>query len=118
MMSRMENTKIKSLIISSLDKENDDGRITLELLVRVDYDFAGNFEKNVIAKILSGGKLIRYEFERRLRFAFRSVSITAAAAIILLMISIFLKDGNLSIDSLLGVEDGYSESIICLLTGE
>ena len=117
-MSKMKDIKIKNLIVSSLEKENDDGRITLELLESVDYDFAENFEKNILTKILSGGKLIRYEFEKRLRFAFGSVSITAAAAIILLMISIFLKDGNLSMNSLLGVEDGYSESIICLLTGE
>ena len=114
----MKDKKNKNLIISSLEKENDDAKITFEILERVDFDFAENFEKNVIAKILNNGKRIRYEFDRRLSFAFRSVSIAASAAVILLMISVFLKAGNLSLDSLLGVEDGYSESIVCLLTGE
>ena len=111
----MKSKDIKNLIISSFGKENDEGKITLELLERVDYDFAENFEKNVLAKILSNGKIIRLEFEKRLRFAFKSVSIAAAAAIILIMISMFLTEGNLSVDSLLGIEDGYSESIIYVL---
>ena len=117
-MYEMKDRNLKNLIINSLGKENDDGKITLELLESVDYDFEKSFEKNVLVKILNRGKIIKYEFDRRLRLAFRSVSITAAAAIILLMLSIFLKEGNLSIDSLLGVEDGYSESIVCLLTGD
>jgi hypothetical protein len=117
-MSKMENIKTKNLIVNSLEKENDDGKITIELLKRVDFDFGENFVKSVLAKILDKGKLIRYEFDKRLRLAFRSVSIAAAAAIIVMMISIFLKDGELSVDSLLGIEDGYSESIVYLLTGE
>ena len=118
MMSKMKDVKIKSLIINSFGKENDDGKITLELLERVDYDFGGNFAKNVLSKIFDKGKLIRYEFDKRLRLAFKSVSIAAAAAVIFMMVSIFLKEGNLSVDSLLGIEDGYSESIVFLLTGE
>ena len=114
----MKNRNIKSLIISSLEEENDDGKITLELLERVDFNFGENFVKSVLAKIIDTGKLIRLEFDKRLRLAFRSVSIAAAAAIIFMMISIFLKDGELSVDSLLGIEDGYSESIVYLLTGE
>jgi len=114
----MKNGKIKNLIISSFGKENDEGKITLELLERVDYDFGINFEKNILEKILDKGKLIRYEFDKRLRVAFKSVSIAAAAAIILIMISIFLNEGNLSVDSLLGIEDGYSESIVYILMGD
>ena len=113
----MKKDLIKNIIINSLKEDNDDGKITLELLERVDYDFEVGFEENVFAKIFNRSKLIRYEFDKRLRFAFRSVSIVAAAAVILLMVSIFLNEGNLSIDALLGVEDGYSESIVCLLTG-
>ena len=114
----MENRKIKNLIINSLGKENDNSQITLALLERVDYDFREDFEQNVIAKILETGKLIRYEFDRHLRLAFKSVSIAAAVAIIVMMTSIFIKEGSLSVDSLLGIEDGYSESIVYLLTGD
>ena len=114
----MKYKEFKSLIINSLGKENDDGKITLELLEKVDYDFKKGFEKNVLAKILDRGKIIRYEFDRRLRLAFKSVSIAAAAAVVLMMLSIFLNEGNLSVDSLLGVEDGYNESIVCVLMGD
>ena len=114
----MENRKTGSLIINSLGEENDDGKITLALLERVDYDFSRNFEKSVLAKIVKTGKLIRHEFDRHLRLAFRSVSIAAAAAIIVMVTSIFIKEGSLSVDSLLGIEDGYSESIVYLLTGD
>jgi hypothetical protein len=118
MINEMENRKIKNLIINSLEKENDDGKITIELLEKIDYDFEKNFAKNVLSKIVERGRLIRHEFDRRLRLAFRNVSIAAAVALILLTISIFLKEGSLSVDSLLGIEDGYSESIVCLLTGD
>jgi len=114
----MKYKEFKNLIINSLEKENDDGKITLELLEKVDYDFKKGFEKNVLAKILDRGKIIRYEFDRRLRLAFKSVSIAAAAAVVLMMLSIFLNEGNLSVDSLLGVEDGYNESIVCVLMGD
>ncbi|MDR2887069.1 MAG: hypothetical protein LBV26_03550 [Bacteroidales bacterium] len=114
----MNNVKLKNLIVNSLGKDNDDGKITSELLAEIDYDFDKGFEENVLAKIFNTGKVIRYEFDRRLKFAFRSVSIATAAAVILLMISIFLQEGNLSIDSLLGVGDGYSESMVSLLTGD
>ena len=48
----MKYKEFKNLIINSLGKENDDGKITLELLEKVDYDFKKGFEKNVLAKIL------------------------------------------------------------------
>ena len=114
----MKNMEIKNLIINSLKEDNDTGKITAELLTRVDYDFGKDFEKNVITKIFNGSKLIKYEFDKRLRLAFKSVSIAASVAVILLATSIFLKEGNLSVNSLLGVEDDYSESIVYLLTGD
>ena len=114
----MKDGGIKNIIISSLEKENDYGQVTLELLEMVDYDFEKGFAESVLAKIIERGKLIRHEFDNQLRLAFKSVSIAAAAAAILIMVSIFLNEGNLSVDSLLGVGDDYSESIVYLLTGE
>ena len=117
-MMKIENGNIKRLILNSLGKENENGKITLSLLEKVDYDFGENFEKNVLAKIVDTGKLIRHEFDRHLRLAFRNVSIAAAVALILMMLSIFLKEGNLSVDVLLGIEDINSESIVYLLMGD
>jgi hypothetical protein len=53
-----------------------------------------------------------------MNFAFRSIAISGVAAISVLMISIFLMEGSISIDSFLGLRDNYDESIICLLTGK
>ena len=114
----MKDMKIKNLIINSLGDDNNGGKVTFELLERVNYDFDNNFVENAIARIINKGKIIQYNFEKQLRFAFKSVSIAASVAIILLATSIFLQAGSLSVDSLLGVEDDYSESIVYLLTGD
>ena len=116
-MNEMKNIDIKNIIIDSLGKVNDDGKATLKLLHEIDYDFSNDFEDNILTRILNKGKIIQYESYKRLRFAFINVSVAAVGAIILLIISIFIQNGGLSIDSFLGVEDSYSESIVYLLTG-
>jgi hypothetical protein len=52
-----------------------------------------------------------------MNFAFYRVALTGVAAIVLLLISIFLMEGSLSFNSFLGLKDNYDESIVCLLTG-
>ena len=58
------------------------------------------------------------EFIRNMSYVFRNIAISGAAAIILLLISIFFMEGTISINSFLGLKDGYDESIVCLLTGK
>ena len=113
----MRDAEIKNLIINSLGEENDNSIITLELLKKVNYDFDSGFEERVLERLSTKAKAIKNELERRLKFAFMNVSIAAAAAIIILVVSIFLTQGELSVDSLLGVEDVYNEEIVYLLTG-
>jgi hypothetical protein len=48
---------------------------------------------------------------------FYRIALTGVAAIAILLISIFLMEGSLSFNSFLGLSDNYSESIVCLLTG-
>ncbi|MDQ1296152.1 MAG: hypothetical protein QG611_130, partial [Bacteroidota bacterium] len=57
------------------------------------------------------------EFVRSMNFAFKRIAFTGVAAIILLLISIFLMEGSFSVNSILGLSDSIDESIICLLTG-
>jgi hypothetical protein len=52
-----------------------------------------------------------------MNLAFYRVAITGIAAIVVLLISIFIMEGSFSFNSFLGLKDNYSESIICLLTG-
>jgi hypothetical protein len=116
-MNNMENSEIKKMILDSLSSEEDHGKIALELQEVLGYDFNPDFEKRIIDRISVKNRVIPYEFDKRLSLAFYRVAFTAAAAIVLLMISIFLNQGTLSFDSLLGLGDNYSESIVCLLTG-
>jgi len=116
----MKSSEIKKLIISSLEGDADDKNISAVLQDNLSYDFRAGFEEKVLDRIFGKGMTVRpqFEFDRKFNLAFYRIALTAAAAIIILMISIFMKEGSLSFDSLLGLNDGYSESIVCLLTGK
>jgi len=118
-MNNMKTSEIKRLIISSLGIEHDSEKASSGIQEVLAWDFSEGFEDKVLASLRNERIVVKrdYEFNRSLSLAFYRVAFTAAAAIILLMLSIFLKEGSLSFDSLLGMSDGYSESIVCLLTG-
>ena len=115
----MQSSEIKKRIIASLENERNDEKAVTAMQEALAWDFSEGFEERVLAKISKERSEGRYEYEfnHNLNLVFYRVAFTAAAAIIFLMLSIFLKDGSLSFDSLLGMSDGYSESIVCLLTG-
>jgi hypothetical protein len=116
-MNKMENSEIKKMILNSLGSTDDNRKIASELQDVLDYDFREGFEQRIIDRISARARVVQYEFDKMLSLAFYRVTVTAAAAIVLLMISIFLSQGTLSFNSLLGLGDNYSESIVCLLTG-
>jgi len=116
----MKAPDIKKLIIGSLEKEADTSDISSLLEENgVSYDFSSNFGDKVIDKLFSAGVTVNREVEflRSLNFAFYRIALTGVAAIIVLMISIFLMEGSLSFNSFLGLGDNYDESIVSLLTG-
>ena len=116
----MKTREIKKLISHSLDEKSDTGNIPGSLeLAGVSYDFSEGFTEKVIGRI-SGASLtfIRdTEFKRSLNFAFYRIALTGAAAIIILMISIFIIQDSFSFNSFLGLGDSYDESMVYLLTG-
>jgi hypothetical protein len=117
----MKPAEIKELIISSLDSDVDTRDFSSRLADEgVTYDFSKDFRDAVLSRIIPAGLKMKREIEfvRNMNFAFRSIAISGVAAIIVLMISIFLMEGSISIDSFLGLRDNYDESIICLLTGK
>jgi len=107
------------MIVSSLEDEPDNSGNISKLRESLEFDFRIGFEERVTDKIFSKGavKKRQDEFDRSFNLAFYRIALSAVAAIVLLMISIFLREGSLSFDSMLGLSDGYTESIICLLTG-
>jgi hypothetical protein len=83
------------------------------------YDFSESFKDKIIDKLFSSGQVINREVEfiRSMNFVFYRIALTGVAAIVILLISIFLMEGSLSFNSFLGITDNYDESIVCLLTG-
>ena len=118
-MKKMNSSEIRKLIISSLENGTDGQIASIELQEVLSYDFSEGFEERVFDKIFAEEPFIKrqFEFERSFNLAFYRIALTGAAAIVILTISLFLSEGYLSFDSLLGLSDGYSESIVCLLTG-
>ena len=116
----MNRSEIKELIISSLERDADPRDFSTKLEREgISYDFKNEFTDAVLDKIFPA--VVRMnreiEFARYLVFSFRSIAISGIAAILLLLISIFLREGSISFDSFLGLRDNYDESIVCLLTG-
>jgi len=116
----MKSQEVKKLIVSWSDSDHDAVDIAGQLeAAGVCFDFREDLYRRVIDRIPVKGILYssEMEFVRKLNSAFYRVALTGVAAIVLLLISIFLMEGSLSINSFLGIGNTYDESIVCLLTG-
>jgi hypothetical protein len=116
----MKPSEIKKLIIGSMDADAAPEEIARRLEEEgISYDFRRGFSDRVIDKIFTAGATIvrQAEFVRSLNYAFYRVALTGVAAIVILLISIFMMEGTISLNSFLGLGDSYDESIVCLLTG-
>ncbi len=117
----MKSSEIKDLLISSLDANADTNEVSMKLEKEgVSYDFKKGFSEKVIDKLFKAGIIVakEVEFVRYMDFAFYRIAITGIAAIVILLVSIFLMEGSLSFNSFLGLSNSYDESIVCLLTGK
>ncbi len=116
----MKRPDIKQLMIRSLDPGADAADIARQLEdAGVSYDFGNDFAARLSEKLFGQGRVIPVEpdFVTSLSSVFYRIAFTGVAAIILLLISIFIMEGSLSINSFLGITDTYGESIVYLLTG-
>jgi hypothetical protein len=108
------------MLIRSLDTDADPAVVSRKLEEEgVTYDFSKGFGDKVLGRIFSSGITVtrEIEFVKTMNFAFYRIALTGVAAIVILLISIFLTEGSLSFNSFLGLTDSYDESIVCLLTG-
>jgi hypothetical protein len=116
----MRTSELKNLLISSLNTDSDpieiSGRLDEEGLY---FDFRNGFKDKILDKLFSAGLTLNreVEFVKSMNFAFYRIALTGVAAIVVLLISIFLMEGSLTLNSFLGLTDSYDESIVCLLTG-
>lgn len=116
----MKTSEIKRLVISSLNSNEDAKEVSLKLEKEgISYDFGNGFSDRILDKLFSAASAINpeVEFVKSMNFAFSRIALTGIAAIVVLLISIFLMDGSISFNSFLGLSDSYDESIVCLLTG-
>lgn len=116
----MNSSEFIDLLIRSLDKDSDPREASARIEeAGVYFDFRGNFRDKVIEKIFkSGSSVVReIEFIKSLNYVFYRIALPGVAAIVLLLISLFLMEGSFTLNSFLGLGDSNSESIICLLTG-
>ena len=116
----MKVTDFKELLIRSLDIENDPVSVSKKIEeAGATFRFSEGFRDKVLEKIYSSGSAVvrEVEFVRSLNSVFYRIALSGAAAIIILLISIYMIQGSFSLDSFLGLGNGYDESIICLLTG-
>jgi hypothetical protein len=116
----MKPAEVKELIIKSLspDQNSDDILRKLED-AGVNYSFREGFREKVLDRIFTAAVVVNREIEfvRSMNRAFYRIALTGVAAIVVLLISIFLMEGSFSFNSFLGLSNSYDESIVCLLTG-
>ena len=116
----MRISELKLLIIRSLDIDGDPEKCLRGLEeAGVDYRFSDGFRDKVLGRIASAGNTVVREMEsvRNLNNVFSRIALTGVAAIVILLISIFMVQGSLSLDSFLGLGNSYDESLVYLLTG-
>jgi hypothetical protein len=116
----MNTQEIKRMMISSLDEKADTVDISRKLEQEgVEFNFSPGFDGKVLNKLFSAGSGItrEVEFGKYLNFAFYRIALTGVAAIVVLLVSLFIMEGSLSLNTFLGLSDNYNESIVSMLTG-
>lgn len=116
----MEDSKINMLILRSLEPDSDTREIAGELEdLGITYDFSEDFEYRIGEKILLSARGItrELEFTSSLFYIFKRIAVTGIAAIVLLLLSIYMMEGTFSLNSFLGLGNINDESLVYLLTG-
>ncbi|HDZ40551.1 MAG TPA: hypothetical protein ENH59_02565 [Bacteroidetes bacterium] len=114
----MEPEKIKDLFLRSLSSDIDGNeREVLERELFTDHRFSEGFGEKLMKKITSAKVLIngKHDLARSFDSIFMRVAIPAAAAVVILVISILLSQGSLSYDTLLGIDNEVDGVLISLL---
>jgi hypothetical protein len=116
----MKPANLKELIINSLSSDISTEDIARKLEdAGVTYSFSKGFRDKVLDRIFSAAVSVNREIEfiRSMNIIFYRIAITGVAAIVLLLISIFLMEGSLSFNSFVGLSNSHDESLVFLLTG-
>ncbi len=116
----MKDSEFKELLIRSLDVKSDPGEAQRKLEeAGVRFDFREGFRDRVLGRIYPAGAAIvrEVEFVRSLNNVFYRIALAGAAAIVILLVSMYLLQGSLDFNSFIGLGNSYDDSMISLLTG-
>lgn len=115
----MDRSEIEKLLLASLDRDADPVKVHGEMKALLpDYDFKSDFKDIVLKALFSGVQNVkRIEFLKSISWAFSRVAIISVAAIVLLLISIFINEGSFSLNAIFGISENYDDTILSMLTG-
>lgn len=114
----MKKDDVKELLLRSItDDISKEERVILQDNVLPDYKFSTEFNNKVMRQVsgLKISSLRRHDIIAGMDNAFLKIALTGAAAIILLAVSLFVSQGSLSYDTLLGLDTSVDEGLISLL---
>ena len=116
----MKITELKELVIRSLDRDSDPAQVSRKLEgAGLSYRFSEGFQDRILERLAAAGNPVVREIEtvRNMNNVFYRIALSGVAAIVILLISIFMVQGSFSVDSFLGLGTGSDESLLYLLTG-
>jgi negative regulator of sigma E activity len=115
-MKMQENLKELVLKVLTTDLNEEEQELLKREAVPV-YSFSNGFKDSVMDRISKGSVslVLRPDFLRSLNEIFRRVAFTGVAAIIVLIVIMFVSQGSISYDTLLGIDATIDDPLISLL---
>lgn len=110
--------KLKELVLKVLTTDlNEEEQELLEREVIPVYSFSNGFRDSVMEKTGKGSVALglRPDFLSSFSEIFRRVAFTGVAAIVVLIVIMFVSQGSISYDTLLGIDATIDDPLISLL---
>lgn len=103
----------------SLRAEKEDTEKVIHDLGNLRFGFREGFVDRVMDKIgTANGKVVEVDFSEQLFTFFKRIALAGAAAIILILLSIYISHGSLSKESVLGVQSMSDDNLVSYLLYE
>lgn len=114
----MKKDDLKELLLRSVtDEISDSDRDILETSAIPEYSFSSSFRDKVLNMVAGINKtsLLRPDIFAGWNTAFLRIALSGAAAILLLALSLFISQGSLSYDTLLGLDTSVDQVMVSVL---
>ncbi len=115
-----ERTLLKELLIADPDLRNEKQEIE-EIRNRMkgtSFHFKKGFAERVLAKVKDAVPVIEVDFSSQLIALFKKLALTGVAAIIILLIAIYLTAGSLNKETVVGVDTSSDDNLVSYLLYE